>query len=92
MDELKKILEKVMDINFVRAVISNPRTKGEILKIKVRPIEKKDGLYFQFESYTKTQVFHENIPAVKAAERILSYINVFRQMQMTAGGRNILYW
>lgn len=87
MDELKKILEKVMDINFVRAVISNPRTKGEILKIKVRPIEKKDGLYFQFESYTKTQVFHENIPAVKAAERILSYINVFRQMQMTAGGK-----
>lgn len=87
MDELKKILETSLDINFVRAVISNPRVKGEILKVKVRPIEKKGSLYFQFEAYTKTQVFHENVPALKAAERILSYMHTFRQMQMTAGGK-----
>ncbi|MEJ8735662.1 class I SAM-dependent methyltransferase [Mediterraneibacter sp. ICN-202921] len=87
MDELKKILETSLDINFVRAVISNPRVKGEILKVKVRPIEKKGSLYFQFEAYTKTQVFHENVPALKAAERILSYMHMFRQMQMTAGGK-----
>lgn len=87
MDELKKILETSLDINFVRAVISNPRVKGEILKVKIRPIEKKGSLYFQFEAYTKTQVFHENVPALKAAERILSYMHTFRQMQMTAGGK-----
>ena len=87
MDELKKILETSLDINFVRAVISNPRVKGEILKVKVRPIEKKGSLYFQFEAYTKTQVFHENVPALKAAERILSYMHMFRQMQMTADGK-----
>lgn len=85
MENLQGILEDSLNINFVRAVISNPRVKEGILKVKVRPIEKQGELYFQFEAFTKTQVFHENLKADEAVERILSYMEEFKQMQMTAG-------
>lgn len=85
MENLQEILEDSLNINFVRAVISNPRVKEGILKVKVRPIEKQGELYFQFEAFTKTQVFHENLKADEAVERILSYMEEFKQMQMTAG-------
>lgn len=54
MENLQEILEESLNINFVRAVISNPRVKEGILKVKVRPIEKQGELYFQFEAFTKT--------------------------------------
>ena len=85
MENLQEVLEDSLNINFVRAVISNPRVKEGILKVKVRPIEKQGELYFQFEAFTKTQVFHENLKADEAVERILSYMEEFKQMQMTAG-------
>ena len=85
MENLQEILEESLNINFVRAVISNPRVKEGILKVKVRPIEKQGELYFQFEAFTKTQVFHENLKADEAVKRILSYMEEFKQMQMTAG-------
>lgn len=46
MENLQEILEESLNINFVRAVISNPRVKEGILKVKVRPIEKQGELYF----------------------------------------------
>ncbi len=85
MENLQEILEDSLNINFVRAVISNPRVKEGILKVKVRPIEKQGELYFQFEAFTKTQVFHENLKEDEAVKRILSYMEEFKQMQMTAG-------
>lgn len=85
MENLQEVLEDSLNINFVRAVISNPRVKEGILKVKVRPIEKQGELYFQFEAFTKTQVFHENLKEDEAVKRILSYMEEFKQMQMTAG-------
>ena len=85
MENLQEILEDSLNINFVRAVISNPRVKEGILKVKVRPIEKQGELYFQFEAFTKTQVFHENLKEDEAVKRILSYMEEFKQLQMTAG-------
>lgn len=85
MENLQEILEDSLNINFVRAVISNPRVKEGILKVKVRPIEKQGELYFQFEAFTKTQVFHENLKEDEAVKRILFYMEEFKQLQMTAG-------
>lgn len=83
MDELKRILEESMNIDMVTAVISNPRIKSEINKIKVRPILKKGTLLFQFEIYTQTQVFHENHEVLDACQKIETYMNVFRQIQLS---------
>ena len=81
METIKKLLSDILNIEFVQAVLSNPRKKEGILKVKVRPIEKKGNLLFQLESFTKTQAFHENLDPISARDRLLEYMEEFRQMQ-----------
>lgn len=81
MNELAKLLSDILDENFIRAVISGPRKKEGIVKVKVRPVEKRGELHFQFEAFTKTQAFHENVDAEGAKKRLLSYMEEFQQMQ-----------
>ncbi len=81
METIKKLLSDILNIEFVQAVLSNPRKKEGILKVKVRPIEKKGNLFFQLESFTKTQAFHENLDPISARDRLLKYMEEFRQMQ-----------
>ncbi|CUX37478.1 class I SAM-dependent methyltransferase [Clostridium sp. C105KSO13] len=82
MENLQELLNQVLNISLVQGVISNPRAKDGVLKIKVRPIEKKEKLYFQLESFTRTQAFHENLAATDASKRILDYMKNFRQLQI----------
>lgn len=88
MEKLQKLLNDILNIEFVQGIISNPRAKDDVLKIKVRPIEKRGTLCFQFESFTKTQVFHENLMPEEAAGRIVEYMGSFRQMQATTRSVN----
>lgn len=81
MEEISKMLTEILNGDFIRAVISSPRKKEGILKVKVRPVEKKGRLLFQLESFTKTQAFHENLEADAARERIKKYMEEFQQMQ-----------
>lgn len=81
MEEILKLLTDILNKDLIRIVVSGPREKEGILKVKVRPIEKKDALLFQLEAFTKTQAFHENLDASGAKERILSYMENFRQIQ-----------
>lgn len=80
METIKKLLSDILNIEFVQAVLSNPRKKERILKVKVRPIEKKGNLFFQLESFTKTQAFHENLDPISARDRLLEYMEEFRQI------------
>ena len=81
MEAIQKLLNDVLNIEFVQAILSNPRKKDGVLKIKVRPVEMRGKRLYQLESFTKTQAFHENLETEQAAERILSYMEEFRQMQ-----------
>lgn len=81
MEEILKLLTDILNKDLIRIVVSGPREKEGILKVKVRPIEKKDALLFQLEAFAKTQAFHENLDASGAKERILSYMENFRQIQ-----------
>lgn len=85
MNEIKQLLMETLNTNFIQAVISNPRTKEGILKIKVRPVELKGKRLIQCESFTKTQVFHENLETEEAVERIDHAMGEFRQMQLASG-------
>lgn len=40
MDEILRLLPEILNIDFIRGIISNPRDKTGIIKIKVRPLEK----------------------------------------------------
>lgn len=81
MKEIQSILKSILNIDFIRGTISGPRKKEGIIKIKVRPLERKGTLYFQLESFTKTQAFHENLTPEAAGEKIALYMKEFRQMQ-----------
>ncbi len=82
MEQLQEILEQNFNIDLIRIIISNPKNKDGILKIKVRPITLKGELYFQCETFTKTQAFQKNCDAEEAAKQVLEWMQEFKQLQM----------
>ena len=82
MKEIRDILEQSLNIDFLNATLSNPKDKGGIQKLKVRPILKKDTLLFQCEEHKNNQVFHNNYEALQAVEVIAEHMQQFKQMQM----------
>lgn len=82
MDEILRLLPEILNIDFIRGTISNPRDREGIIKIRVRPLEKKGELHFQLESFTKTQAFHENLTAEDACRKIAGVMERFGQMQI----------
>lgn len=85
MNEIEMLLKNTLNEQFIQAVISNPRTKEGILKIKVRPVEIRGVRMIQCESFTKTQVFHENLEIQEAVQRMDHAMGEFRQMQLSSG-------
>lgn len=82
MDNLEQLFCETLNINFIQAIMSNPRTKEGIIKVKIRPVEMKGKLFFQLESFSNTQAFHENLEAEEAVVRMCAYMKEFRQVQM----------
>ena len=89
MEELRNMLESMMNIDFIRATISGSRSKEGIIKVKVRPLEMKGKLCFQLESFTQTQAFHENLNPQEAREQIVKYMQQFRQMQIETAAEDV---
>ena len=77
MKEIFELLKQVLNREFIRAVLSNPRTKDGVVKAKVRPLEKNGDFMFQVEKFTKTQAFHENINCKDAAEILAGHMENF---------------
>ena len=82
MKEIRELLEKNLNIDFLGATLSNLKDKGGVIKVKVRPILKKDMLLFQCEAHKNNQVFHENYDSEKAVEVLSEYMEQFKQLQM----------
>ena len=82
MEQLKELLEQSLNIDFLSAIISNPKNKDGVKKVKVRPLLKKDRLVFQCEEYKNNQVFHENYESAEAVNTLFAYMQQFGQMQM----------
>ena len=82
MENLRTLLEEQMNIDFMSAVLSGPRTKDGAAKVKVRPLMKKDTLLFQLEIFRGNQAFHKNLEPKAAAEEVLGFMQEMRQMQM----------
>ncbi|MBO5421664.1 MAG: SAM-dependent methyltransferase [Clostridia bacterium] len=70
--EIKEYIYKIFENKVLKAVISKPVTKqAEFKKITVNLMPK----YYQIAKYTEKQVFHENIPSEKIAERCLEIMD-----------------
>ena len=100
MENLKILLQDNLNKDFISAVLSNPRTKGGMMKVKVRPLMKKDTLFFQLETFRGNQAFHRNLEPGQAVEEIStnsarltvfwnSWKMCFRSFRKT---ENLRYW
>lgn len=82
MNELRKLLQDNLNTDFLSAVLSNPRDKALVNKVKVRRVLHKGTELFQLESFRGNQAFHENLEADAASERLGEYMENLRQLQM----------
>ena len=80
MNELRILLQENLNKEFILAVLSAPREKEGITKVKVRPLLRKETLIFQLESFKNNQAFHENLEISETVERILDYMENMKQM------------
>lgn len=82
MTELEKTLGEILKLDIFKMVFSCPYSKSaEFVKCNALPI--KNGKMYQFESFTKTQAFHENVPVDGLCEKVSSLMNSsFRQAEI----------
>lgn len=92
MESLNNILKKSLNKEFLSAIISNPREKGGIVKIKIRPVEHKDNILYQCEEHRNNQVFHHNLNEEEAAGYIENAMQEFKQMQRRRENSAIRFW
>ena len=82
MEEIRAVLAQCFTIDFISGTISNPREKGGVTKVKIRPMLVKEKLVFQFEAFENNQAFHENVNAEEAVIKVQKYMEQFKQLQM----------
>ena len=87
MEELKILLQKILNRDLQQIILSNSRQPEQIQKVKIRPVLIRDELLFQETAYRGTQVFHENFTAEQLTDRICTALQEqFRQGEFTAKG------
>ncbi|MCM1568033.1 MAG: SAM-dependent methyltransferase [Roseburia sp.] len=88
MDELRSLLQQMLNEELIQIILSNSRNTEEAAKVKVRPVLIKGRLFFQETLYRGNQVFHENLTKADAAVRIEEYLQrLFRQGELKATSR-----
>lgn len=73
------IINKVVNEKLVKVIMSNGTYK-EFHKVVMRPIMIKNKHMYQFEMFTKTQAFHQNVDDKQAKELVLEIMESMKQM------------
>lgn len=87
MDEVKMLLQESLNENLYQIMISGIKSgkaqQSAAAKKKIRPVLVKGQLLFQVSSYVEKQIFHENLTAAEAVDRLCEDMaNDFKQMQI----------
>lgn len=83
MEKVIEFLNEHIDENLYQVILSNPRNKEKISKLKIRPVKVKDSLRYQAERYVGTKVLHENLRKEDAVQTILDTLGKdFGQMEL----------
>lgn len=83
MEELNILLNKCLNRQLIKVILSNPKEKEGPLKIQIRPILLKEELWFQETLYIGTKVFHKNYTAEYMREEIIKNLtDNFKQLQL----------
>lgn len=88
----EELLDKVLNDNLVELVISNPRKKEKITKIKVRPVILKGQLIFQETDTVGKQELHSNFSRDDMLGRVMQIMTEdFKQCQiLTKTGNGVI--
>lgn len=70
MDELKLLLQNMLNEELKQIVLSDARDKEQAFKVKIRPVRIGGKLFFQETLYRGTQVFHHNYEKAEMLQRI----------------------
>ncbi len=85
MEELKILLQKILNKDLQQIILSNSRHPEQVQKAKIRPVLIRGELVFQETAYRGTQVFHENFTVEQMTDRIcMALAEQFRQGEFTA--------
>ncbi len=83
MERLEEILKESLEAGLYQMIVSHPRRKGGIQKIKIRPVMVKGKLLYQESRFTQTQVFHTNKEAVELTADVQSLMGKeFKQLEI----------
>ena len=91
MDELRQVLEEILDEKLKGIILSNSRDVSLASKARIRPLSIGGVLRFQETRYQGTKVFHENYEKEQMILQITKELQyLFRQCEITGGDRTAL--
>ena len=82
MKDLRQLLDKYLNQQLQRIIISNPRHPESAAKLTIRPVLVKNALSFQASEYQEKKVFHKNYAREEAAAEIVNRMEEYRQMEL----------
>ena len=83
MEELRRLLDEVLDFSLIQGTVSGPRKKEGTLKIKIRPVIIRDELLFQASEQEEKKIFHRNYSKEELAEAVPLWLSdAFSQLQL----------
>lgn len=82
MEQLKNAFLQSINEQLLLVIISNPRKKDGVTKIKIRPLLMKGNICYQEESFTNNQAFHKNITEEELISNIDDYAKDFKQIEI----------
>lgn len=82
-EQIIELLRDAVDEKLYQIIISNPRDREKITKVKIRPVMLKESLLFQETAYVGNQVFHRNFDKEALIRRIADYMaGEFKQCEI----------
>ena len=82
MEQLKNAFLQSINEQLLLVIISNPRKKDGVTKIKIRPLLMKGNICYQEESFMNNQAFHKNITEEEFISNIDDYAKDFKQIEI----------
>ncbi len=83
-EQLEKLMRETVDDRLYQIILSNPREKDGVFKIKIRPVMVKGRLLFQQTRYEGTKVLHENLDRDAAVRSIVDALERdFKQCEVS---------
>lgn len=82
MEQLKNAFLQSINEQLLLVIISSPRKKNGVTKIKIRPLLMKGNICYQEESFMNNQAFHKNITEEELISNIDDYAKDFKQIEI----------